>query len=461
MTARVNDLRPICYMVMPFRTKKVDEPLPPGAPAEIDFDALWERAYMPAIEELGYIPMRADFDPSSAIVKAMLERIAFADLVLADVTIGNGNCYYELGVRHVAKETHCVLLAPEWVRPLFDIAQFASVRFPLTDGTISAAEADVIRKRLVDTVPNVMASQTPYYELIGAALDDQGRRAAFRDFALRLSEFQARVKAVRLVDPKQRPERLDALIASLPKRGLEIPEVAIELVTLMRDVGDWRRTIEFIDALPPPVRNLAWMEEQYALVLAKDGDPELAIGRLEALIQRSGATPERLGLIGGRYKQLWRKARTARLEARLDKPTNEERQHLNRAIDSYTRGMELDFNVYYCSSNLPALLRERGLPADLERADAVEHFVVAACERARALGVGDEWLRPTLLGAAFRAGDVARAEQLALDVENEGAAVWKLDTTLSDLRTTIERSKGTEKGRQLQAVHDRLHTLIS
>jgi len=150
MGSKSQELRPVCYMVMPFRTKKVEEPRPAGAPAEIDFDALWERAYWPAIEALGYLPMRADFDPSSAIVKAMLERIAFADLVLADVTLGNGNVYYEVGIRHVAKETNCVLVAPDWCKPLFDISQFASIRFPLPNGDLPEIEAKAIRDCIVN-----------------------------------------------------------------------------------------------------------------------------------------------------------------------------------------------------------------------------------------------------------------------------------------------------------------------
>src|SRR5262249_24168924 len=170
------DLRPVCYMVMPFRNKKVEEPLPPGAPAEIDFDALWERVYWPAIEALGYLPMRADFDPSSAIVKAMLERIAFADLVLADVTLGNGNVYYEVGIRHVAKQTSCVLVAPEWCKPLFDIGQFASIRFPLAHGDIPENEAKIIRACLVAKVPGIKDSRTPFYELTGDGQADAARR---------------------------------------------------------------------------------------------------------------------------------------------------------------------------------------------------------------------------------------------------------------------------------------------
>lgn len=462
MTVTVKNLRPICYMVMPFRKKAVEEPRPPGAPSEIDFDALWERAYWPAIDAMGYLPMRADFDPSSAIVKAMLERIAFADLVIADVTIGNGNCYYELGVRHVAQQTHCVLVAPEWVRPLFDIAQFASVRFPLSDGSIPEAEAAVIRERILKVVPGARATRTPYYELIGDSLKDGARKNAFRDFAEQLAAFQARVKALRALssDRAECRARLEELVASLPRTALEIPEVAIELVNLTRDIHGWPETVAFIDSLVSPTRTFAWVEEQYALAVAKVGDPASAIGLLEVLIQTSGETPERRGMIGGRYKQLWLDARDARRNAGQDGPSAQERLQLGNAIDQYTRGMQLDLNAYYCSSNLPALLRERGRKGDEARAQVIEKFILEACNRAHVMGTADEWLRPTLLGAAFRAADVERAEELALEVEQEGAAAWKLASTLNDLRLAVDRTPESDARTELETIYGRLQALV-
>jgi hypothetical protein len=76
---------------------------------------------------------------------------------------------------------------------------------------------------------------------------------------------------------------------------------------------------------------------------------------------------------------------------------------LDSAIDAYQRGMELDLNQYYCSSNLPRLYRQRKLNDDDVRADIVAKVVLAACERAEKLGLADEWLKQTLLGAAFDA----------------------------------------------------------
>ena len=62
------ELRPVCFMVMPFRKKKVTGPTGDGAPNEIDCDALWDKAYRPAIEDAGYTPIRADFDAGMVIV---------------------------------------------------------------------------------------------------------------------------------------------------------------------------------------------------------------------------------------------------------------------------------------------------------------------------------------------------------------------------------------------------------
>jgi len=453
--------RPVCYMVMPFRKKKVEEPRPSGAPIEIDFDALWERAYWPAIEALGYVPMRADFDGASAIVKAMLERIAFADLVIADVTLGNGNVYYEVGIRHVAQDGRCVLVAPTWCKPLFDISQFASIRFPLTDGSVPQAEADAIRDLLINSIPRLKDARSPYHELLAGSMDESGRRSAFAEFARTLNEFQAEVKAVRLeADSAARRVRLARLLSTLPSSALEIPEVAIDLIGLVRDYMESADVCRFIESLPPHTRALPFAREQYLLAVGKSGDPQSAIGQLETLITELGDTPERRGLIGGRYKQLWRAARAQRQASQSDTPSLDELRYLEAAIEHYSAGMQLDYNQYYCSNNLPMLLRARKDEGDVERATVVEHFVVAACERAMAYGGGDEWLRATLLGAAFRAGDVKRATTLARQVVLEGAAQWKLDATLKDLADGIRQTEDPNTKGRLQLIFEQLAALV-
>ena len=52
---------PSCFMIMPYG-RKATQADPKLGPAEIDFNALWDLAYVPAIKALGYQPVRADQD---------------------------------------------------------------------------------------------------------------------------------------------------------------------------------------------------------------------------------------------------------------------------------------------------------------------------------------------------------------------------------------------------------------
>ena len=94
--------KPFCFMIMPYGKKPTQAEAGPDIPAVIDFNGLWDRAYAPVIESLGYEPVRADQDTGALIIKQMVERLYFADLVLAEMTIPNGNVYYEVGIRHAS-----------------------------------------------------------------------------------------------------------------------------------------------------------------------------------------------------------------------------------------------------------------------------------------------------------------------------------------------------------------------
>jgi hypothetical protein len=117
--------------------------------------------------------------------------------------------------------------------------------------------------------------------------------------------------------------------------------------------------------------------------------------------------------------------------------------------------MELDLNDYSCSCNLPRLYRARKRKGDEERARSVLTLVIAACKRARNRGLADDWLRPTLLVAAFDAGDCNEAEELAAEVAAEGPAQWKLNSTIVDLEASVAQAEGDRRDR-LRAVLENL-----
>jgi hypothetical protein len=109
----------VAFMVMPFANKPTGKS-GKQVPDVVDFDKLWYRVHKPVLEELGYQAVRADADMGGFVIAELIQRLAVADLVLADVPLANANVYYEVGVRQAAKERGCVLVAATWADPVFD-----------------------------------------------------------------------------------------------------------------------------------------------------------------------------------------------------------------------------------------------------------------------------------------------------------------------------------------------------
>lgn len=443
-------IRPLCFMVMPYGRKSTQAEAGKG-PGEIDFNALWDRAFVPIITELGYEPVRADQDTGALIITQMLERLYFADLVLADMTIPNGNVYYEIGIRHAARRTGCVLLAADWSRQLFDVAQMRTVRYPLTEGNVTAASALAVQDAIREAIPRLGAGLSPMHQSIaGYPLTvDQGAAQTMKDQMAALAAFQAELRAVRAAPQRDRMGRARQIVDSR-KSNRMTATVAIALLLMLRDcvdaADDWNVVLGFIDSLSDDLKALPEVTEQRALALSNAGWHVEAVAALEALISTSGPTPERLGLLGGRYKRLASEATLA----------EDHHLALARSIDCYERGMDLDLNAYYCSSNLAGLYRERNKRGDEERAQAVLRVVIAACERAKRRGSADSWLRPTLLVAAFDAGDADKAEQLADELEVEGAAKWQLKAVLESLERSLRYAKDEASKARLADTVNRL-----
>jgi len=363
----------------------------------------------------------------------MIERLAISDLVIADVTTPNGNVYYEVGVRHAAKPTDCVMIAADWTRPLFDINQMRQVRYPLLAASVDDATAEQIRRILVEGVPRLARGQSPVFEFLPGYPDTDPRRASsFRQTLEELSAFQAEVLAARSLPSPERSKKALELRDRFYGGGPVQAVVALELLYLIRDCTDWKTTLQFIDSLPVELQQQALVKEQRALAQSQDGDHNAAIGALRALIELAGDTSERRGLLGGRYKRLYVAEQNPARKA----------SYLDQAIAEYEAGMQLDLNDYYPSSNLARLYRARNDEDDEQRARVSAAVTAVACERARAKGGKEPWLKPTLLGAAFDAGDVARAKQLAKEVWREGAAAWQLESTLADLRRAVQIHSG-------------------
>ena len=445
----MNTPRPVCFMIMPYGTKKTDAPTGQGL-AEIDFDALWDRAFRPAIESMGYEPVRADQDIGALIIHEMLERLYFSDIVLAEMTIPNGNVYYEVGIRHACKKLGCVLLAASWSKQLFDVAQLRTVRYPLEATKTDDAAAQLVRETLVKAIPALVQGESPVFQVLPGfpgPVNPQ-RASVMRQQLSELSQFQAKMSAIRIAPAASRDAMISELLVGYANTPMPAP-VAYALLKLFETLGAWQRIVSLVALLPPSLGTEAKVVELLNLARSKLGNHLEAIAALEILIQDYGASSEREGLLGGRYKKLFSQA-----------TGSDKLRYLNSAIKHYELGMMQDLNDYFPSSNLPRLYRVRAAPGDLNKAAAVANVVYYACERARMRNPDDEWLRPTLLGAAFDAANVDAATSLLAEIEQEGAASWRLDTLIADLLLSLQYAPDEGRRVALTAIVERLRSLL-
>jgi tetratricopeptide (TPR) repeat protein len=432
--------RPICFMIMPYNKKPTNAQAGTGAPDRVDFDRLWEAALRPAIDKAGYEPIRANEDIGALIINEMIERLAISDLVIADLSTPNGNVYYEVGIRHAAQRQGCLLTAAEWAKPLFDIAQMRHIRYPLPAESISDETAAEIIDIICAAIPLLASGESPFYQVFPKyPAYDPARTTSFRKSLADLSLFQAQIIAARSAsDGEERRARALRLRDDYRTGGPIQKAVAIELIYTLRDCTDWETTLEFIGGLPADLQSSPLVIEQRALALSNSGDHETAIGALRELIKAQGDTSERRGLLGGRYRRIWKET---------GNPVE-----LDRAIAEYEAGMKLDLNDYYPSSNLARLYRTRNRKGDQEKAIVAAGVALTACERAKARNTNDEWLNPTLLGAAFDAGDVEKAQELADLVMLDGPAAWKLESTLDTCRIAAQLCEEPRRGELLKIV---------
>ena len=439
-------------MVMPFGTKP--NPDPQKGPATINFNALWDKALQPFITELGYEAIRADQELGALIIVEMLERLAMVDLVIADVTIPNGNVYYEIGVRHAARDVGCVMIAADWSRQLFDIDQLRRVAYPMPEGEITDDTAAAIRAKLheKDALVKLAAGKSPVFQCLDwyPGTPPQQRQRELQQFVDRVSAFQEEARAARRAPKTERPQKALDLRERYASKAAELPAIATELMYLLRDTGQWQAVLDYIDGLPDSLRNLPVMREQRSLAESKTGDHFKAIAALEKLIEDHGDSSERRGLLGGRYKKLY--ASTA--------DPDEKAGYLDNAIDQYSRGMRLDLNDYYPSSNLPRLLRLRAQDGDELAAAAAASIALYGAERARARNPNDEWINPTLIGAAFDAADIPTAKKLFQEIRKVGAPKFHLDTTIPDLELSVELTQDPQLKAGLSAILADLKRLL-
>jgi O-acetyl-ADP-ribose deacetylase (regulator of RNase III) len=96
----------ICFVIMPFGEKK--HPIS-GVP--IDFDKVHHQIIQTAVQRAELTAVRSDEESLTGLIhRDMIRRIMDSAVAIVDITTGNPNVMYELGVRHTARRWGTIII---------------------------------------------------------------------------------------------------------------------------------------------------------------------------------------------------------------------------------------------------------------------------------------------------------------------------------------------------------------
>ncbi|HXB17108.1 MAG TPA: tetratricopeptide repeat-containing protein [Solirubrobacteraceae bacterium] len=161
--------RPYVFVAGPFGDK-----FDPQRKRMINCDPTYEKVLVPALENAQLRYRRADEQIDAGIVlQPMIEAISEADMVIADLATGNFNVGWELGLRHLLRSRHTLLIGPEGTRPPFDLGALRRVQYQQDqDGGISDAAALEAWTRLAPFLEQLQAPPPPGSDSPVAAVMD-------------------------------------------------------------------------------------------------------------------------------------------------------------------------------------------------------------------------------------------------------------------------------------------------
>lgn len=154
MNKDVTDGKGKCFVIGPVG--------PPDTSIRKHADYLYNYIILPVAVELGLECERADrISGAGWITQEIADHLLNADVVVADLSFGNPNAYYELGIRHMLLRPFVHIAREEDRANLpFDVGQTRTISFDLTDlASVEAAKQSLLEaiKTEVNRSPNAIA----------------------------------------------------------------------------------------------------------------------------------------------------------------------------------------------------------------------------------------------------------------------------------------------------------------
>ncbi|MCP1445514.1 tetratricopeptide (TPR) repeat protein [Pseudomonas sp. GGS8] len=326
----------LCFVVMGFGKKTDYE-----TGRTLDLNATYETIIQPAVLSKGMRCVRADEIQQSGIIDVqMYEMLLRADLVIADISTGNVNAVYELGVRHALRPNSTIIMNEDQGKLHFDLNHVSTFRYAHFGEDIMGREAIRATKALGDLIEAAMTAPTvdsPVYTFLP-----------------------------KLVSPRMSDDQFKELIDEAEAAQKKLSHHMHEGEKFMRQ-SDHSAAMEHFQAARDMKPEEPDILQKLALSTYKSKSPDevaalhAALSVLAPLEPTLSNDPETLGIAGAINKRLWLIQR--------------DRAALDVAIRLYGRGFEVRRD-YYNGENF-ALCFEFRAQQHADQAEKVYDFMSA------------------------------------------------------------------------------------
>ena len=378
------------FVVMPFGAKKA----PDGT--VIDFDAVYEGLFAPAIAAAGLMPYRADADRRGGSIHLdMFQALLLAEFVVADLTLDNPNVWYEVGVRHALRAGGAVLTYAMRDRLPFDIAGQRMVRYSLENGRLDHERIETERAALKEAIEATLGAwrgrrASPVYQQLPNLREPDWKTLKVGDVNElwhALEEWQSRVEVARL---KQRPGDILVLAEETPNSALEFEALrtaARALINLNRP----RYALNILEQARRLAPDDIEARQLEGIALGRAGryaEARECLRRLASEHKRG----ETLALLARTWKDEWMQIWNAHPQRKLDPvaAARDTAATLQSAASAYIEAFQVAPGEYYPGINALTLgrvwehvtRRRSRLPLDVITA-GVRWTATAAAERSK------------------------------------------------------------------------------
>ena len=426
--------RATCFIDMPFG-KKTD----PKSGVKVDFDQIFDVGIKPAVEAAGLECIRGDMERSGGIIHtAMFARLLLSEFVVADLTMGNPNVFYELGVRHTARPYSTIPIYATISDLPFDVSLVRAIPYDLEKGQLTELATEklisAIKERIDSVLNGPLSKDSPLFQLFddfpGIQMSHEVTDV-FRDHVEYSEEFKDKLADARMAGSKEQVcDKIREIQAELGNLKAVERGILIDLFLSFRDAEAFDDMLSLYEAFPAELKNSMIARQQYGFALNRKGDWRKAIRVLEKVVKDFGDSAETYGLLGRVYKD--------RYKAEEESDVTQS-GFLEKAVVAYTKGFEAEPMDYYPGVNAITLLVLKNDSDARAEIDRLLPLVMFAVLRQGGAEASDYWTLATVFELALVGKEQDLAEKVLPRLLATDAQAWMFQTTLDNLGLILKQ----------------------